>query len=105
MGTVEEEETTAAPNVKDEIYTIKGINDEMIHLKVENNDSDANDETNDIIDEVTDDPPIMSVVLTTAPNTSPNCPMKQNLSSCEIFLCRIFRNKLAILFPACYNDK
>ena len=33
------------------------------------------------------------------------CPMQENLASCDIFLCRVFRNMLALPFPDCYATK
>ena len=31
------------------------------------------------------------------------CPMKDNLTRCDIYLCRIIRNILALPFPACHR--
>lgn len=31
------------------------------------------------------------------------CPMRSNLASCEIYLCRVIRNMLAVPFPHCYT--
>ena len=33
------------------------------------------------------------------------CPMQENLASCDIFLCRVFRNMLALPFPDCYASR
>ena len=33
------------------------------------------------------------------------CPMQENLASCDIFLCRVFRNMLALPFPDCYATR
>ena len=66
-----------------------------------------NYETNEIYDEVIaiiEKPP--TIAASSSPfiqqESSPNCPMKENLNSCDIYLCRIFRNMLALPFPDCY---
>ena len=31
------------------------------------------------------------------------CPLQDNLTRCNIYLCRVIRNMLALPFPACYH--
>ena len=32
------------------------------------------------------------------------CPLQDNLTRCDIYLCRVIRNMLALPFPACYGQ-
>ena len=34
-----------------------------------------------------------------------HCPMQDNIARCDIYLCRVIRNILALPFPDCYGYK
>ena len=82
-------------------------NDEILETFAQDPNSYENYASNELYEEVNaiiENPPTIAASSSpfTQQESSPNCPMRENLNSCDIYLCRIFRNMLALPFPDCY---
>ena len=55
--------------------------------------------------DMADEDPITLVNPPNIPQDPQNCPMRENLASCKIYLCRVIRNMLAMPFPSCYANR
>ena len=108
---VENEEPTI---YREDVHSIiNETNDDATESHVQDPNISTIDESKGISEEIhiisVENPP--TIAASRSPFTqqeqesSLNCPMQENLASCDIFLCRVFRNMLAMPFPDCYASR
>ena len=109
---MKKENPTTTRNHKEDAYIAEADDDDNDSVLQNVNITDT-EETNEITEEVntiigeTQQPLAASRSPFTGgqEGTAVECPMQENLASCDIFLCRVFRNMLALPFPDCYATR